>query len=455
MTDDRELEARMRAGMAAETRPVVADDRFAEQIIATALLEPPAPERPHWQNWVVPAMAAALVALLVGSVLVGTSLLHSSRSGPAHQGQSFPPSTVAPTHAPSRPSSPHPSATTGPSQSRNSAPSRPGPAGGPVPAGFSAYDLTWISNDQGWGLGTAPCQDAPCTSIVRTTDGGQSWVGIPAPRAFLSPVDTCTSECAQVTGIRFASPLVGYVFGPDSLWMTTDGGATWQQQGGGAWSLEIVAGQVLRISATPGHCAPGCTFGLQRAAVGDTSWQTVALPSGGQDVRATLAASGQTVVLATYGNPAGGASNEQSVLFASTDAGGTWRRIGEPCPQGSGPVGEVDSVAVSVAADGSISTLCVPRGQQGSAVVLTSTNGGTSFGRAATVPDRSARVLAAASAGDVVVGGQATYLNSSRVSGPGAPRFVGFESESTGRLVDPSGVWVTQDGGRSWIHQPF
>ena len=111
-----------------------------------------------------------------------------------------------------------------------------------MPAGFSGYDLTWVSNDDGWALGTAPCGNPPCTSILRTTDGGRSWVGIPAPRAFLTESDTCASACDQISHLRFANPLVGYAYGPNSLYLTTDGGASWHKQPGYAYGLEVVAG---------------------------------------------------------------------------------------------------------------------------------------------------------------------------------------------------------------------
>jgi hypothetical protein len=51
------------------------------------------------------------------------------------------------------------------------------------------HDLTFVSDDQGWALGTAPCSSNPCTSLVRTSDGGRSWVGIRPPVVGLVGVD--------------------------------------------------------------------------------------------------------------------------------------------------------------------------------------------------------------------------------------------------------------------------
>src|SRR5579871_1950592 len=93
-------------------------------------------------------------------------------------------------------------------------------AGGPVPAGFAATSVTFVSVDEAFVLGTAPCAHAPCTSIVRTLDRGASWAGVPAPIVPLgSPYDFTGQAAAW--GIRFASPRQGYVFG-NGLWATAD-----------------------------------------------------------------------------------------------------------------------------------------------------------------------------------------------------------------------------------------
>jgi len=100
-------------------------------------------------------------------------------------------------------------------------PMTPAPPGGPVPGGFTATSVTFVSAQQAFVLGTAPCSSAVCTSIVRTLDRGASWRGLPAPVVPLSaPGGT------GVWGIRFATPEHGFVFG-DGLWETSDGGQHW------------------------------------------------------------------------------------------------------------------------------------------------------------------------------------------------------------------------------------
>jgi photosystem II stability/assembly factor-like uncharacterized protein len=104
--------------------------------------------------------------------------------------------------------------------------------------------MTFVSASEGWVLGTAPCAVAPCTSIVRTTDGGASWTGIPAP-----PVPLASNGPAGLSPglshLRFASPLDGFAFG-SQLWATRDGGATWRHVWlpGSISDLETSAGVV-------------------------------------------------------------------------------------------------------------------------------------------------------------------------------------------------------------------
>ncbi len=133
------------------------------------------------------------------------------------------------------------------------------PSGGPVPAGFRAASVTFVSSREAFVLGTAPCRHRPCTSIVRTRDRGVSWRGLPAPVVPLGePGITATGPA--VWGIRFATPAYGFVFG-NGLWVTTDGGGHWSAAaypGGSVMSLEIIDGQVLAVTmrrGTAGHAS--------------------------------------------------------------------------------------------------------------------------------------------------------------------------------------------------------
>ena len=218
-------------------------------------------------SWRGPVLAVAVVATL----LLGIAGCGSVRA-PGHEASSGP-AAGTPDRSGSSPSNRTP-APAGPTAGTAVSGT---PSGGPVPAGFGATSVTFVSADEAFVLGTAPCAHAPCTSIVRTLDRGASWTGLPAPAV---PVGEPGATSAPIVwGIRFATPEHGFVFGDTGLWETTDGGEHWSRAfapAGSILSLAIVRQQVLAINAL---CTPesGCTYGtLIRRPLSGGSWTGVA-----------------------------------------------------------------------------------------------------------------------------------------------------------------------------------
>jgi len=180
------------------------------------------------------------------------------------------------------------------------------PTGGPVPAGFEPSSFTAISDTNWWLIGQAPCSVKPCTSIVRTENGGASFVGLPAPRT------------SQVSQIRFANPRDGYAFDPE-LWMTTDGGESWTQLTApqGVSDLEISGGYAYAVTAV----GSGQSI-LERFPVGSSVGDT--LPGAGHPIGG-LWAQGATVIVDSQTNNASG--NE---MLISQNNGETFQRFAPP-----------------------------------------------------------------------------------------------------------------------------
>ena len=250
-------------------------------------------------------------------------------------------------------------------------------AGGPVPKGFVAKDLTFVSADEGWLLGTAPCATKPCTSIVHTTDGGKTWAGIPAPKAELETngQNSCAGSGPCVRGLRFANSKVGYAYGSTAWYLTTDGGQTWTQEKGQANAIEVANGTAARIGTASEGCPPGCTFTVATAPVGGATFSTAEVSGGsllGNNVQ--LLRQGHSAYAEVFQNVAGGAEDAHATLLTSTDDGRRWTVRNDPCTSSRGQ--ETDSTQISVADDGSLSVLCSTRGGAAS-FVRTSTDHGT------------------------------------------------------------------------------
>jgi photosystem II stability/assembly factor-like uncharacterized protein len=342
------------------------------------------------------------------------------------------------------------------------------PPGGPVPPGFRVADLSFVGTHQGWALGTAPCSHKPCTSVLRTSNGGRTWVGIPAPIASLTG---CTHAC--VSGLRFANPQVGYAF-RSSLEMTTDGGQTWHRQPGNAIGLAVSGGTVIRAVADhPDGCPPGCRFRLTAAPVGGTTWHRLHAPRVIGD-GADIEASGSTVVVTYSQNPAGGAPTAHVTMLLSSDGGATWTKRKDPC--GRLVAGEDDTASVATAAHRRVAVLCQPRrGGRGHDFILTSSNGGRHFGapHAITAAGGSRSAYAIATTGSAILvatarfhtsrvvyavdasrdGGQ-HWTRTLRTTGParGTLRhFLGAESSRVAHFVgNDHTVSRTSNAGRSW-----
>ena len=113
-----------------------------------------------------------------------------------------------------------------------------GAATRPVPAGFTASSLSWLSPASGWTMGAAPCGRRTCTDVLATGDGGETW-----RLAGTVPARLTTAAHPGVTDIRFATSSVGWAFGPGLL-RTTDGGESWAARpipGGGKQVLSLAA----------------------------------------------------------------------------------------------------------------------------------------------------------------------------------------------------------------------
>jgi hypothetical protein len=109
---------------------------------------------------------------------------------------------------------------------------------------------------------------------VRTTDGGRSFVGIPAPRAQLAD----SAYAPGVSQLRFADAFDGFAYG-GGLVVTHDGGASWHplELGGKVTDLAIAGGQVYAVVSPASGGRPAR---LMRSAIDRDAWTTLTAAGG-------------------------------------------------------------------------------------------------------------------------------------------------------------------------------
>lgn len=408
------------------------------------------------------AAAALAVAAAAGACGSSPQASPGGSQGAGYRTSSTRPVTVAPAGQPS-----------------TTSPARVGPAiappGGPVPAHFDPVSFTAISATTYWLLGEAPCSNPVCTSIVRTTDGGTSFVGLPAPQA---PLDAGNgtgggSAGAGINTLRFADPLDGYAFDTNpggSFWDTHDGGQHWAQPA-------FFAGQdLLGFGTGDGYAfalAGTCTNGscakvvLQRSPVGSDQWSplSVPVPSGALPV-ASMTVHGPDVWFSVTTS----ASQANQLLVAGTGGGATFSTYPSPCSPGLG--GDIQATSATV-----LWAVC-PTGTLASA--FRSTDGGAQW-QSLKTPDELANsaVLAAASDTAAVIepsaqgpllrtddGGAGWQAVKSSGSAGSWWAWMGFTDSATGAGLQvqgstpagwpwpngpaPEQLWRTGDGGATW-----
>ncbi len=281
------------------------------------------------------------------------------------------------------------------------------PAVGPVPKGFEPASMTFVSASEGWVLGTAPCTHAPCTSVVWTTNGGKSWVGVPAP---LLKLGSGVGSVGLIR-MRFADASDGFAFG-SQLWVTHNGAASWYrvtQVPNYIADLEASAGVVYAISLQASFHET-----VYSSPAGTDSWHKVS----GLSSPHGYAGLGSIALHGTAGWIIVG-----DRLY-STTTGAHWVRDSVTCPTQLG----MTSVAAYSATQ--VTLLCsgLPAAGSTQKELYASTDGGTHFSKVGAVP--------AGGDGGVLAEPTPTHL------------FVATASGATW-------LYVSTNGGKSWTQELF
>jgi photosystem II stability/assembly factor-like uncharacterized protein len=349
-----------------------------------------------------------------------------------------------------------------------------------VPAGFQPAAVTFVSPDEGWALGTAPCAAGRCLTLARTFDAGNTWGTVDAPDAG----NVSTASQAQIS-VRFADPSDGWVYvtgqsGLSRLWSTHDGGQSWRPvslsvlTGGSVEDLEA-ANHLVQVAVLSGHDG---TVHIETSPVTDDKWADV---SSGVSMGAGPVPATQLVLQGTSGWVV---QNDRIVVGGARSTGaGHWSQWTPPCAKANGTA----DLAASSSAD--LVALCnegawgapsnIP--SQGTAGpypqwLFRSTDGGNSFQAVravpagfmgnliATSPTPSTVVLAGYAASDSASilassDGGVTWHTAYAGSSPVQWKDLGFTTTTQGVAIasgsSGSVLLMTRDGGQHWAPVSF
>lgn len=452
---DQDFERRLRTALAAHVQDAPRSDVVERRVLDAALVVPPR-RRLQWRTFTAPVVAAGAVAALV-IALVGLRHDHPSASHtvpPATQGSSD-----------SAPASPSATATSSPTSSPSPTHTSVLTAGSPITVPGLTHvqirDLSFVGRSI-WALAWADCSSSAgsCSTLVHSVDDGTSWRAVAPPQSENKATTCEVGPC--LSHIRFATDNAGYVFGRNTMSMTTNGGRSWVQTLG-AVALETLDGNVIRVLPTPIGCSPpGCTYTAQTAAIGSTVWHDTGLraTAHGMSTGAALVREGSHAALVVFGHPSGGASDARSNVYVSFNDGATWGERGEPCQQG--PV-ETDTTAITApGADGVFVILCTRRDASGEQFVEASKGEGGGFYPGALMAGMRS-LLAAPTRDDIVVGSPGLSRSAdggrtwTQILRSGALVWLGFESTTAGAAVSGDGatIYRTTDGGATWTSHTF
>ncbi len=340
-----------------------------------------------------------------------------------------------------------------------------------MPTGFQPLSVTFVSARTGWVLGTAPCGTNTCTTLVRTSDGGATWTEVSQPPMALNPSPD------SGTWVRFLNLDIGWIVAPSgsqasAMWTTDDGGKDWTQEPnpGGAsatvLALEASNGLVHLVDLEAGT-------GVDRiftSPVGRQDWTpSPAAPSfGGGPVP-----SSQMVLL-------GGAGwivdvNRTVISGARLASQASWTDWTPPCSDAQGP----GYLAASSASN--LYAICsegvwgnpAPGTKPNSQWLYASTNGGDTFSRVGPLPQGTTAGMITAAPGTATIvdatdsGIMATFDGGKswqNVSTEGGITYLGFTTASQGVAISQHAagsseprmtMLMTRDGGRTWAPTTF
>lgn len=306
---------------------------------------------------------------------------------------------------------------------------------------------------------------------MRTTDGGSTFVGIPAPTAPLA-LDQSTTATSGVNSLRFADAEDGYAFatGPGGqFWDTHDGGRHWSQPSAlsGEELLGFGTGDGYAF-ALVGACSNGsCSqMTLERSAVGNDNWAGLPVPvPAGSDQVVTMTVHGADVWFSVTTTSQG-----NQLLVVSTNAGNSFTTYQSPCTGGLGGTVQASSAQVLWAVCPTGMMAQAFRSDDGGAHWTTLSAGELPNSAQLAPASDTTAVLVTSEGGpmkETTDGGETWHdVSGTQTTNGYGWLWIGFTDSQTGSALQESGnapsgwpwpngpfpeqLWRTTDGGSTW-----
>jgi hypothetical protein len=348
-----------------------------------------------------------------------------------------------------------------------------GAGAAPAEAAFSPVSVTYVSQSEGWALGTGPCGPKRCARLLHTSNDGATWSLVPEPVA--GPLGPDSIPGLEV---RFADLDDGWIFstlpsGEQAVraWSTHDGGQHWSAV---AFPVTSANGIGLEdIEASGGVVDAAVQVGDQvdifSSPVSTNAWRRTGGP---YQLGAGPVPFGE---LALQGSSGWFVENDRVVVSGGRrEPSGTWKSWQPPCSRAGGPVILSAPTASQVDA---VCTEGVWTGGKISVDLVKSTNGGATFGPQRALPASSVDLAAAIGTATMALGtetgnntpgvvldmsfnGGNSWQPVYRNAGGGWLE-LGFTTIQQGVAIvlGPQGgrntMLVTRDGGRHWAPVSF
>ncbi len=339
-----------------------------------------------------------------------------------------------------------------------------------VPADFSPDSFTAIGTKVFYLLGHAPCTSGSCPQslyLFKTIDGGQHFQPLTAPAGHLDngdghlvgPPGSDVASLPTIADVRFGDQLHGWAYRP-GLVETDDGGKSWQTDDVAGNVVDLVTqGKAVWIAVDDPQSPTHYTIQEKSfAPSASDTWKTIAtgLVSTVPPSLAVQNAGGVSTVTVLTGESDGA----EHALISQPNS--TFADHSAPCDQTQG-----GTLSAGV---GAIWLACASTSSNASALYV-STNAGVSWTPVATTGLLFGTTIGGVDPTDVVVaGGTGSGLpnlytvknDGTAVASRGVSPmfhdlgFIGFTTASIGyalpimQAADPSQLWRTSDGGRSW-----